>query len=112
MHAFAAADAARDVEGVDELDALHRLHVAKVRSYAEAVLDLGADPLKSRLHLARRHLLVVLLKELVEVRNGARLKFAQWAERRGESRHASDSGGAGTKKAAPGQLGLGTTLGG
>ena len=65
VNTFSAANAARQVERINELDAVHGLEVAHVRTNPVLPLDLVFDALKHLGHLFRCQFLVVLLQEFL-----------------------------------------------
>jgi hypothetical protein len=65
MHAFPAADAACQIQRIDELDAVHGPEVADMGPQTVFVFHLILNALEHLLHLFRREFLVVLLQELV-----------------------------------------------
>src|SRR5450756_47228 len=68
MHTFATADATREVEAVDKLHPIHRLEIAHVRADSILTLYIRLDAFEYLRHVVWRHLLVVLLHELLERR--------------------------------------------
>ena len=109
MNAFAAADAAGQIEGVDKFHAVHRLVVAHVRPDPVLPLDLVLDPGQHLLHLLRAELLVIFLQELL---GGA--EVADLAQRREAGRHRGHAGRQGRRypqEAAPGHPGFGRIKG-
>jgi hypothetical protein len=87
MHALPAPDAARQVQSINKLDAVHGLQISDMGTEPVFALHLSFNPLEHLLHLLRRHFPVVLLQELVHGR--VILELAQRREggrQRGEAR--------------------------
>ncbi len=82
VDALAAADTAAEIQAVDELDAVQRRRIGELRLDLVTLLDFAADAGKDAFLVLGRHLLVVLLKKLVEVRECSPRSGAATARRR------------------------------
>ena len=100
VDAFAAADAAREVQAINELHAVHRLVKSRTCGRNAVLLfDLVLDALEDLRHVRRRHLLVILLHEPLGGREI--LHFHQRLETRRQRRQAGGQHRRRAQKAAP-----------
>src|ERR1019366_9764565 len=95
VDAFAATDAAGEVQTVNKLDAVHWLEVAHVRTDSVLPLDLALDARDDFGHVAGCEFLVVFLEKLF---GGSKvIQLAQRRKARGEGGEAAERGAAAEK---------------
>lgn len=105
MHALAAADAAAEVQTVDEFDAVQRRRIGELRLDLVARLDRLGDPGEDPLLVLGGHLLVVLLEELRDRRDVVAIQVGQRRRRGGHGRRARQGHHAVGEETSPRQLG-------
>ena len=98
VDAFAAADAARQIQAIDVFDAVHRFQIPHMGAQAVLLLHFVLDSFQNFVHVLRRHLLVVLLQE--PLHSGEIVHFQQRLEAGGQRGQAGCQHGGSAQEAA------------
>src|SRR5258708_16092421 len=99
MDAFAASNAAREVETVNKFPSVHRLIILHMGPDLVLLFDFGRDPSQNFFHVLRRELLVMLLEK--SLKRGVIGQITQRFECCSDSRDAGERQGRRAKKVAP-----------